>query len=111
MREGNRQLEITTAALPSVQSGEPAWTWAWLYVWQWLLMAVWAWTLIGVHVANAGLRLLGSGDGAPLPAPDLGVLMSLTTLYMGLHMGGHTVLELMRGRWGGVFERGKGGPA
>ena len=53
-----------------------------------------------VHLVNAVARLLGGSN--PLPAPDLTILMTLTGAYLALHMGGHTVLELMRG---GVFEK------
>lgn len=73
---------------------------AWLWIWQYFLMFVWAWSLVLVHLVNAGVRLLG---GTPLPAVDLTILMALTGAYLALHMGGHTVLELMRG---GAFKRG-----
>lgn len=72
---------------------------AWLWLWQYFLMAAWAWSLVVVHLVNAGVRLLG---GAAIPVPDLTILMTLTGAYLALHMGGHTVLELMRG---GTFKR------
>lgn len=72
---------------------------AWLWLWQYFLMGAWAWSLVVVHLVNAGVRLLG---GAALPVPDLTILMTLTGAYLALHMGGHTVLELMRG---GTFKR------
>lgn len=75
---------------------------AWLWLWQYFLMFVWAWSLVLVHLVNAGARLLGGAN--PLPAPDLTILMTLTGAYLALHMGGHTVLELMRG---GVFKKGE----
>lgn len=94
-RAGNEQQARTNELLLApLQAGKPTWTWAWLYAWQWFLMAIWGWTLVGVHVANAGLRLAGEFGG--LPAPDAGQLLTLTTLYLGLHMGGHTVLEVVR---------------
>ncbi|SFZ85986.1 hypothetical protein SAMN02983003_3158 [Devosia enhydra] len=110
MRAGNEQHRLTNELLLATQNEKPAWTWAWLYVWQWVLMGIWGWALLGVHVANAALRVfVGTSAEALLPAPDLATLMTLTGLYMGLHMGGHTVLELMRGKWGGVFPAKDGG--
>jgi len=90
-----------TNELLSAQIKEGGAAGAWLWVWQWVLMAFWGWSLVAVHLVNAGLRLLG---GAPVPAPDLTILMTLTGAYLALHMGGHTVLELMRG---GTFKKGE----
>lgn len=104
MRQGNEQQRLTNELLTE-QLKAPGWRSDWLFVWQWFLMAAWGWTLIVVHILNAAIRIV---SGAPadaavsLPAPDLGVLVTLTGLYLGLHMGGHTVLELMRG---GTFKR------
>ena len=104
-RAGNEQQKMTNELLLAAQrDGKPTWTWAWLYAWQWFLMFLWAWTLVLVHLANAGLRLAGDANG--LPAPSIPDLLTLTTLYLGLHMGGHTVLELMRGKWGRIDQKG-----
>lgn len=97
-RAGNDQQRLTNELLLSAQNSKPGWAWAWLYVWQWFLMAVWGWTLVAVHLANAGLRLAGDAHG--LPVPPIAELLTLTGGYLGLHMGGHTVLEMMRGNWG-----------
>ena len=76
---------------------------AWLWLWQYLLMALWSWAIVFVHLVNAAARAIGGAGVVPIPAPDLGILVTLTGAYLALHMGGHTVLELMRGgTFGGV---------
>ena len=103
MRRGNEQQALTNQLQRDAMSKGPLWTWAWLYVWQYVLMFLWVWALILVHLVNAGVRILGSADAAVasvMPAPAVPDMLALTTLYLGLHMGGHTVLELMRGKWG-----------
>lgn len=101
-RAGNEQQAKTNELLLApLEADKPTWTWSWLYAWQWFLMAIWAWTLVLVHVANAGLRL--AGDSGGLAAPDVPQLLTLTTLYLGLHMGGHAVLEIVRNGFGGLF--------
>lgn len=102
LRAANEQQRMTDDLLSAqVKQGGPASDWLWL--WQYFLMAAWAWSLAVVHLINAGIRALG---GTVLPAPDLTILMTLTAAYLGLHMGGHTVLELMRG---GAIGKAKGG--
>jgi hypothetical protein len=101
MRAGNDQQRLTNELLLSQQQAG-GWKSNWLYAWQWFLMLCWCWTLLLVHILNAALRL-AAGDAAGLPAPEVGNLLTLTTLYLGLHMGGHTVLELVRNKWGGAF--------
>lgn len=100
MRAGNEQQRLSNELLKEAMGKGPLWTWAWLYVWQYVLMFLWMWTLIGVHLANAGMRLLEGASTVAMPAPAVPDMLALTGLYLGLHMGGHTVLELMRGRWG-----------
>lgn len=100
MRAGNEQQQLTNELLREAMGKGPLWTWAWLYVWQYVLMFLWFWTLIGVHLANAGMRLLEGASTVAMPAPAVPDMLALTGLYLGLHMGGHTVLELMRGKWG-----------
>lgn len=96
MRAGNQQQMQSNELLKAAMDKGPLWTWAWLYVWQYVLMFFWFWTLIGVYFGNAALRLAGTAGA--MPAPSIVDLLTLTGLYLGLHMGGHTVLELMRGR-------------
>lgn len=102
LKQANEQQRMTNDLLQAeLKEGGAASAWLWL--WQYFLMAAWAWSLAIVHLINAGLRAVG---GTALPAPDLTVLMTLTAAYLALHMGGHTVLELMRG---GAIGKGKGG--
>jgi hypothetical protein len=96
-RAGNEQQRLSNELLRSAMDKGPLWTWAWLYVWQYVLMFFWFWTLIAVHLANAAMRLSG---GSAMPVPSVTDLLALTGAYLALHMGGHTVLELMRGKWG-----------
>ncbi len=99
-RAANESQRMANALLEAqIKEGGPAANWLWL--WQYFLMGAWAWSLVLVHLVNAGVRLLG---GAALPVPDLTILMTLTGAYLALHMGGHTVLELMRG---GTFRKGE----
>jgi len=102
-RAHNDQQKQSNELLLAAMNKGPLWTWAWLYVWQYFLMFAWAWTLVLVHLANAGMRLAGLAE--PLPAPEVGDLLALTGAYLSLHMGGHTVLELMRGKWGRSEEK------
>jgi|GEM_PF-551936 len=118
-RAGNEQQKMTNELLQAT-AGDGGWfASAWLYVWQWVLMAFWAWAILIAPVCNAALRIFATQTSTDLitgqltvAAPavatvDMTVLLTLTGLYLGLHMGGHTVLELMRGRFGGMFD-GKG---
>jgi hypothetical protein len=103
LKAANEQQRMTNELLEAqVKQGGLAG--AWLWIWQYFLMGVWAWALLVVHILNATIRVFGGAAAAALPAPDLTILMTLTGAYLALHMGGHTVLELMRG---GAF--GKGG--
>jgi len=81
-------LEGQYALLQSEQKG-PWWGWAWRPMMMWLLAFLWLWTIVLLHVANAVWR-------TALPPVDLGVLLSLTSVYMALYMGGHTVKDWVR---------------
>ncbi len=105
-RAGNEQQKMTNELLLAKLDTGTDWRKDWLYAWQWFLLFVWFWTVVLVHVLNAVIRIVSGAtaeSAVNLPAPDLGVLVTLTGLYLGLHMGGHTVLELMRG---GVIKGG-----
>jgi len=70
-----------------LDKGGPTWTWAWRPGWMWLLWVVWPYEFV--------LRpLINEICGASIPAVDTGTLMTLTTLYMGLYLGGHTAKDL-----------------
>ena len=66
--------------------GGPIWTWAWRPGWMWLLAFVWLYALILRPLANAAF-------GAAIEAVDLTILMTLTGVFTGLYMGGHTALR------------------
>lgn len=100
MRQANAQQQMTNQLLLE-QAKAPGWRSDWLYAWQWFLLFIWGWSLVLAPLLNAVAG--GAGATLALPTPDLGILVTLTGLYLGLHMGGHTVLELMRG---GTFKRG-----
>lgn len=104
LKAANEQQRQTNDLLNSEQEqgGLAA---AWLWLWQYLLMALWSWAIVFVHLVNAAARAVGGAGVVPLPSPDLAILMTLTGAYLALHMGGHTVLELMRG---GTFGGRKG---
>lgn len=84
----------------------------WLVWWQYLLMLFWAFVVLIAPVANAAIRLsvckgaCKTGYEAPqIEVIEVGVLLTLTGLYLTLHMGGHTLLEMVREQWGGLFGR------
>ncbi len=81
-------LEGQFALLMAEQRG-PWWGWAWRPLMMWLLAFLWLWTVVILHVCNAVWRIA-------LPPIDLGVLLSLTGIYMALYMGGHTVKDWVR---------------
>jgi len=91
-------LEGQYALLQAEQKG-PWWGWAWRPLMMWLLAFLWLWTIVLLHVANAFWRIA-------LPPVDLGVLLSLTGIYMALYMGGHTVKDWVR-----INRQGAGGGA
>lgn len=102
LKAGNEQQRQTNELLLAEQKegGPAAW---WLWLWQYLLMAIWVWVIFLVPIGNAVLRVVG--QDAALATVDATVLMTLTGAYLALHMGGHTVLELMRG--GAIGSAGK----
>ncbi len=84
----------------------------WLVVWQYLLMLFWGFVVLLAPVGNAVIRLTvckgacKAGFDAPqIDVLDVGTLLTLTGLYLTLHMGGHTLLEMVREQWGGLFGR------
>ena len=81
-------------ALLMAETRGPWWGWAWRPAMMWLLAGLWLWNIVILHVANAIWRIA-------LPVTDLGVLLSLTGIYMALYMGGHTVKDWVRVTRGG----------
>ncbi|MCW5720412.1 MAG: hypothetical protein KIS86_04640 [Devosia sp.] len=71
-------LQAETAEGP-LQSG---WRWGWMY----LLGFFWTWVIVILPVVDL--------FGVEVPAIDLGILLTLTSWFIALYMGGHTVKEL-----------------
>lgn len=82
--ESQRLMNETLRA--EMDKGGPTWTWAWRPGWMWLLAFVWLYALILRPLTNAAF-------GASIEAIDLGILMTLTGVFTGLYMGGHTALR------------------
>ena len=82
--ESQRLMDETLKA--ELDKGGPTWTWAWRPGWMWLLAFVWLYALILRPLTNAAF-------GASIEAIDLGILMTLTGVFTGLYMGGHSVLR------------------
>ena len=82
--ESQRLMNETLKA--ELDKGGPTWTWAWRPGWMWLLAFVWLYALILRPLANAAF-------GAAIEAVDLTILMTLTGVFTGLYMGGHTALR------------------
>lgn len=82
--ESQRLMNETLKA--ELDKGGPTWTWAWRPGWMWLLAFVWLYALILRPLTNAAF-------GASIEAIDLGILMTLTGVFTGLYMGGHTALR------------------
>ncbi|AZN71868.1 hypothetical protein D5400_11780 [Georhizobium profundi] len=90
---GPEWLQLWTAGLAYQQAvlqadqGEPlvarAWRWGWMY----LLGFLWTWTLVLVPTVNAMLS-------ADIQPPERSDLLTLTTWFLALYMGGHTVKDL-----------------
>ena len=72
-----RDADQLRAAMFKQEAAEPWWAWAWRPAWMWLLAGFWIWTAIAVA--------LGIGH------IDFATMIFLTTAYLGLYMGGHTI--------------------
>lgn len=59
----------------------------WRYGWMYLLAVFWIWRIMVLPVVNSRLAI-------PVEAVDFAVLLTLTSWFMALYMGGHTVKEL-----------------
>lgn len=83
-------LEGQFALLQAEQKGH--WLgWAWRPAMMWLLAFLWLWQLVILHVANAIWKIA-------LPPADSATLLGLTSVYMALYMGGHTLKDVVRVR-------------
>lgn len=86
--ESQRLMNETLKA--ELDKGGPLWTWGWRPGWMWLLAFVWLYALILRPLANAAF-------GAAIEAVDLTILMTLTGVFTGLYMGGHTAKSIVSG--------------
>ncbi|MEM9788443.1 MAG: hypothetical protein AAF801_18235 [Pseudomonadota bacterium] len=58
----------------------------WRPLWMYLLAFLWLYALVLLHVANAVFKIA-------LPPPDLTILLGVTSLFLALYMGGHTLKQ------------------
>jgi len=86
--ESQRMMNETLKA--ELDKGGPLWTWGWRPGWMWLLAFVWLYALILRPLTNAAF-------GAAIEAVDLTILMTLTGVFTGLYMGGHTAKNIVSG--------------
>lgn len=86
--ESQRLMNETLKA--ELDKSGPFWTWGWRPGWMWLLAFIWLYALILRPLANAAF-------GAAIEAVDLTILMTLTGVFTGLYMGGHTAKSIMSG--------------
>lgn len=91
-------------SLLQAETREGFWQSFWRYGWMYLLAVFWIWRIIVAPIVN---QRLGSGGGLMIEMIDLATLMTLTSWFMALYMGGHTVKDLGRTVLDAVLKRGK----
>jgi hypothetical protein len=64
---------------------QSAWRWGWMY----LLGFFWVWKIVLLPVINHFLRL-------PIETIEAAILMTLTSWFLALYMGGHTLKEVAK---------------
>lgn len=82
-------------ALLQAEGKGPWWGWAWRPFMMWLLAFLWLWNIVVLHLANAIWKIA-------LPPTDAATLLGLTSVYMALYMGGHTLKDFVRVSRGGA---------
>ncbi|WP_195707936.1 hypothetical protein [Brucella sp. 10RB9214] len=87
------QQETSRLLLAPLEAKQPTWTWAWLPAWQWFLLFAWFWRIVLAPTINGALN-------ANVELVPLSDLAWITTVYMGLHMGGNTAKSFFQARWG-----------
>jgi hypothetical protein len=68
---------------------DSAWRWGWMY----LLGFFWAWLIVIVPVLNLFMRLSGSAATLEMIV-TISTVLTLTSWFIALYMGGHTLKEL-----------------
>ena len=91
-------------ALLQAETKEGFWQSFWRYGWMYLLAIFWIWRIIVAPIVN---QRLGSGGGVMIEMVDLATLMTLTSWFMALYMGGHTIKDFGKNVIDAVFKRGK----
>lgn len=91
-------------ALLQAETREGFWQSFWRYGWMYLLAIFWIWRIIIGPIAN---QRIGSVGGVEIGMIDVATLMTLTSWFMALYMGGHTVKDLGRNVIDAVLKRGK----
>ncbi|MGE4338250.1 MAG: 3TM-type holin [Pigmentiphaga sp.] len=84
-----QQREANRLQLAEMEK-DGTWTWAWRPATMWGLLAGWLWFLAGVPLINLFLALFGASMHVVLTV-DAGTWMTVTGVYAGLYMGGHTI--------------------
>lgn len=74
-------------ALLQAESAEGPWQSGWRWGWMYLLAFFWLWRIVILPVVNA---LVGSA----IEAIDLGIMLTLTSWFIAMYMGGHTIKDL-----------------
>lgn len=83
--EGQFKLLAAETAEGPLQSG---WRWGWMY----LLGVFWSFYVLIFPIVNAGLQALGSA--VRVEVLEASILLTLTSWFIALYMGGHTLKEL-----------------
>lgn len=91
-------------ALLQAETREGFWQSFWRYGWMYLLAIFWIWRIIVAPIVN---QRLGSGGGVMIEMVDLATLMTLTSWFMALYMGGHTIKDFGKNVIEAVLKRGK----
>jgi hypothetical protein len=77
-------------ALLQAETREGFWQSFWRYGWMYLLAIFWIWRIIVAPIVN---QRLGSASGLMIEMIDVATLMTLTSWFMALYMGGHTIKD------------------
>jgi hypothetical protein len=77
-------------ALLQAETREGFWQSFWRYGWMYLLAIFWIWRIIVAPIVN---QRLGSTGGLMIEMIDVATLMTLTSWFMALYMGGHTIKD------------------
>tara|TARA_R110002020_G_scaffold10801_22_gene41079 strand:+ start:6683 stop:7240 length:558 start_codon:yes stop_codon:yes gene_type:complete len=98
--EGQFKLLLAESAEGPLQSG---WRWGWMY----LLGLFWAFYVLIFPIVNALLEATGSV--VQVKTLEAAILLTLTSWFIALYMGGHTIKELGKSAIDAV-RSWKGGP-